>query len=361
MFTNNMEQVKKYELIKDDTVKVTALNYLISKDNPNELVKIGDVDDIDGERVLSYKVDIYRIRALRDFGNVKKGDLGGYVQSEENLSHEGNAWVYDEAKVYGKACIRDNAQIRDEAEVSGFAEVFGNAVLDDESFVSEYAKVYGNSQLSGGAQIELEAEVYDNAEISNGALISGHARVYGNACVSDESVVCDYAEVYDKAEVFNYAYVGGHAKVYGNATVYGQAEVNGNAEVYGVAKVFGNALVCDHVKVYGYGAICDRAEVTKDAEVTKSLDCIFFRSDWEKARWNKEIQVIDNLVGDRLTYTHSNQKWHIGRFYGSGEELIAEAYKKDQQTGDWFKAHVEFVKTLHNIKEHYVDNEQTGK
>ena len=203
-----MEQVKKYELIKDDTVKVTALNYVISKDNPNELVKIGDVDDIDGERVLSYKVDIYRIRALRDFGDVKKGDLGGYVQSEENLSHEGNAWVYDEAKVYGKACVRDNAQIRDEAEVSGFAEVFGNAVLDDESFVSEYAKVYGNSQLSGGAQIELEAEVYDNAEISNGALISGHARVYGNACVSDESVVCDYAEVYDKAEVFNYAYVG---------------------------------------------------------------------------------------------------------------------------------------------------------
>lgn len=352
-----MEQLKKYELLKDDTIKITISNYIISKDNPNELVKIGDVDDIDGKRVLNYEVDLYRIKALIDFGDVKKGDLGGYIQREENLSHEGNAWVYDEAKVYGSAKVYGNAQIRCESEVSCCAEVFGNAVLDDESFVSEYAKVYGNSKLFGSACVEWEAEVYGNAEISNGALIAGCARVYGDTCVSDESVVWGRAEVYGKAEVFNYAYIGGHAKVYGNATVYGQAEVNGNAEVYGVAKVFGNALVYDHVKVYGFGAICDRAEVTKDAEVTKSLDCIFFRSDWEKARWNKEIQVIDNLVGDRLTYTHSNQKWLIGTFYGNGEELIAEAYKKDQQTGDWFKAHVEFVKTLHNIKEHYADDE----
>lgn len=320
-----MEQLKKYELLKDDTIKVTISNYVISKDNPNELVKIGDVDDIDGKRVLSYEVELYRIRALIDFGDVKKGDLGGYIQREGNLSHERNAWVYDEAKVYGSAKVYGNAQIRYKSEVSCCAEVFGNAVLDDESFVSEYAKVYGDSKLFGNACVEWEAEVYGNAEISNGALIAGCARVYGDAMV------------------------------------YGHAEVKGNAEVYGIAKVFGNALVCDHVKVYGFGAICDRAEVTKDAEVTKSLDCIFFRSDWEKARWNKEIQVIDNLVGDCLTYTHSNQKWHIGRFYGSGEELIAEAYKKDQQTGDWFKAHVEFVKTLHNIKEHYADGEVIEK
>lgn len=356
-----MEQLKKYELLKDDTIKVTISNYVISKDNPNELVKIGDVDDIDGKRVLSYEVELYRIRALIDFGDVKKGDLGGYIQREGNLSHERNAWVYDEAKVYGSAKVYGNAQIRYKSEVSCCAEVFGNAVLDDESFVSEYAKVYGDSKLFGNACVEWEAEVYGNAEISNGALIAGCARVYGDACVSDESVVWGRAEVYGEAEVFNYAYIEGHAKVYGNAMVYGHAEVKGNAEVYGIAKVFGNALVCDHVKVYGFGAICDRAEVTKDAEVTKSLDCIFFRSDWEKARWNKEIQVIDNLVGDCLTYTHSNQKWHIGRFYGSGEELIAEAYKKDQQIGDWFKAHVEFVKTLHNIKEHYADDEVIEK
>ena len=42
---------------------------------------------------------LYRIKALKDFGNVKKGDLGGYVEREENLSHSGDCWIYDKAKV----------------------------------------------------------------------------------------------------------------------------------------------------------------------------------------------------------------------------------------------------------------------
>jgi len=40
-----------------------------------------------------------RIKALRDFGDVKKGDIGGYVEKENNLSQLGNAWVYGNARV----------------------------------------------------------------------------------------------------------------------------------------------------------------------------------------------------------------------------------------------------------------------
>lgn len=43
---------------------------------------------------------LYRIEALKDFSNVKKGDKGGFIEKEENLSHLGNAWVYDDAKVF---------------------------------------------------------------------------------------------------------------------------------------------------------------------------------------------------------------------------------------------------------------------
>ena len=43
---------------------------------------------------------LYRIEALKDFGNIKKGDKGGYVQSEKNLSQEANCWIYNNAKVY---------------------------------------------------------------------------------------------------------------------------------------------------------------------------------------------------------------------------------------------------------------------
>ena len=38
---------------------------------------------------------LHRIHALKSFGNVKKGDLGGWVESEENLSQEGECWIYD--------------------------------------------------------------------------------------------------------------------------------------------------------------------------------------------------------------------------------------------------------------------------
>ena len=40
-----------------------------------------------------------RIKALKDFGDVKAGDLGGYIEDYKNLSHDGNCWIYDNAKV----------------------------------------------------------------------------------------------------------------------------------------------------------------------------------------------------------------------------------------------------------------------
>jgi hypothetical protein len=43
--------------------------------------------------------ELYRIEALRDFGDVKKGDFGGYVSAEANLSEEGDAWVSGNAWV----------------------------------------------------------------------------------------------------------------------------------------------------------------------------------------------------------------------------------------------------------------------
>ena len=58
-----------------------------------------------------YGKTLYRIRAVRDFGSVKTGEFGGYIEKEENLSHFGNAWVSGDAKVYGKAWVRGNAEV----------------------------------------------------------------------------------------------------------------------------------------------------------------------------------------------------------------------------------------------------------
>ena len=65
----------------------------------------------------------FRIRALVDFGNVSKGDLGGYIESEDNLPNDteyGDAWVGGEAYVGG------NARVVGEARVDGEAYVDSN-------------------------------------------------------------------------------------------------------------------------------------------------------------------------------------------------------------------------------------------
>ncbi len=48
---------------------------------------------------------LFQIKALVSFGNVKEGELGGYIEKEENLDHDGNAWVYSNAEVYGNARV----------------------------------------------------------------------------------------------------------------------------------------------------------------------------------------------------------------------------------------------------------------
>ena len=79
---------------------------------------------------------LFQVKALRSFGSAKKGELGGYIAKESNLSHEGNAWVFDSAEVFG------------DAMVFGDAEVFGNARVYGNAMVSGDALVYGNAMVS---------------------------------------------------------------------------------------------------------------------------------------------------------------------------------------------------------------------
>ena len=70
---------------------------------------------------------LYRIKALVQFGNVNAGDLGGWIEKEENLSQSGNAWVYGNAEVYGDAEVYGNARVSGDARVYGNARVSGDA------------------------------------------------------------------------------------------------------------------------------------------------------------------------------------------------------------------------------------------
>ena len=92
-------------------------------------------------------VKLFRIKALIEFGNVKAGDLGGYIEKEENLSHMGDAWVSGDARISGDAQVSGDAWVFGDTQVFGDARVFGNA------WVSGNARVFGDAQVSGDARV----------------------------------------------------------------------------------------------------------------------------------------------------------------------------------------------------------------
>ena len=102
---------------------------------------------------------LYQIEALKDFGNVKAGDLGGYIESKENLSQYDNAWVYGDAQVLGNAQVFDNARVYGNACVFDNARVYGNACVFDNAEVYGNALVYDNAQVLGNARVFGDAQI----------------------------------------------------------------------------------------------------------------------------------------------------------------------------------------------------------
>ena len=154
---------------------------------------------------------LFRIKALIEFGNVKAGELGGFVEKEENLNHEGNAWVYGNAEVYGNARVYGNASVYGDARVYGNASVYGNAWVYGNARVCDDARVYGNASVYGNARVCGDARVYGNARVCDDARVYGNASVYGNARVCGDARVCDDAD---------YATVHGFGSEYRTTTFF---------------------------------------------------------------------------------------------------------------------------------------------
>ena len=128
---------KKYTLLKDDTV--TCFGHTL-----------------------------YRIKATIDFGDVEKGELGGYIEKEENLSHFDNAWVSDNAKVTDNARVSDNAWVTGDAKVSelGDAITFKNYWSSGRYFTYTKSNKMWKVGCFYGTGKELIAKAYKDSEIS---------------------------------------------------------------------------------------------------------------------------------------------------------------------------------------------------
>ena len=125
-------------------------------------------------------IKLFRVKALTSFGNVQAGELGGYIEKEDNLSQDGNARVSGNAWVDGNAEVSGNAWVRGNAQVYSNAKVRGNARVDGNAKVRGNARVDGNARVSGNARVDGDAEVSGNAKVDGDAEVSGNAKVRGN-------------------------------------------------------------------------------------------------------------------------------------------------------------------------------------
>lgn len=156
--------------------------------------------------------EIYRIKALKDFGDVEAGEMGGFVASEENLSHEGTCWIYDDAMVYHNAKVKDNAVVRGYTHVYNESQVMHNAIVEGRARVFGYGTVYGNARIK------------DNGSVFDHGVVHGFAIVQDNATVRDHGCVCNEGIIKDNA------YVSGHIMV-------SQGTISNNAVLFGVGEI----------------------------------------------------------------------------------------------------------------------------
>ena len=128
------------------------------------------------------------------------GLLGGYVETEANLSQSGTCWLHGQSTALGNASTaQGNARVSENAQVRG--EVYGDAIVS------------GNATVQGS--------VFDQASVSGNAKLAG--RAYGHAIIRGDAQV--------NGEAFGSAIVEGAARV--NGRVYGTAHLSGDEVVNG--------------------------------------------------------------------------------------------------------------------------------
>ena len=164
-----------------------------------------EAEDNGKKYILGFRHDglLWRIVACRDFSDVKRGDIGGMVEYESNLSQERDCWLYDDSVSCSSPMteVFDNAKLKGNAYVCNGAKVFGRAVVEDFASVSENAKVYGDAWLHEHARMWDRSRAFGHAEISGNAIVGGDVVVCDNAIVTDDAYLEGYLKVCENARV----------------------------------------------------------------------------------------------------------------------------------------------------------------
>ena len=290
----------KYELLNAETKDVTITN-----DDGTTTTKT-----------------LKRIRALKDFADIQTGDKGGYVESTDNLSQDGNCWIY-RGIAYGNAEIHHNARLyHSDAVLADDCKIYDNVVMNgkmygdcavaDNAFIdygpvitglentdrrpvwiggntliygsvritgnliriNHYAKVYGNAKLTGSIVLNENAQAYGNCRISGSVVLEDNVQVYGSAVLENYHPEHGWTYVSENAQLYGHCYVSIHNRICGNSKIYGRAlirnhpKITDNVEIYGKAVIGDCAVIRDNSKVSGNVEILGFSEIIGDSVIT---------------------------------------------------------------------------------------------
>ena len=147
---------------------------------------------------------LYRVRALKNFRNVKAGDLGGWVSGKHNLSQEGDCWIYDEAKcmdnarMYHNSAMYNNAVMCDFSEMHGCSEMHNYSAMLDNSRMYNCSAMYDNSRMYNDSKMYNNSRMFDNSAMYNNAVMLDNSKMFENSRMYRDSRLKNKENLYGK-------------------------------------------------------------------------------------------------------------------------------------------------------------------
>ena len=184
---------------------------------------------------------LHRIKALKEFTlingkEIHKGDLGGWVESENNLSQEGLCWIYDECKMYEYARRSENSI------------GYGN------SQQYENSKQYGNSQQFGNSMQYGNSRQYVNSQQFGNSMQYGNSRQYGNSMQYGNSRQLGYSQQYEDSQQCGDSQQYGDSMQFGNSKQIGNSQQEGNSQQYGNSIQLGYSIADKDMRLSGHSS-----------------------------------------------------------------------------------------------------------
>lgn len=231
-------------------------------------------------------VIIYQVIALRDIPlhKVKKGDYGGYIQYEDNLSHQGDCWVDRNAVVLGKnSVISDNVLVTDRAIVRGDSQIFDNVIVSGKANLEDVILKGKNVKVTDNAVLN---DVYlDGKDI----LIAGNAYLLSiNGAKGVDGFTMDGNAVFIAKEISSTLITGSNIAIRNHAHLEDVEKIKGNNISF-----LDNAVVKDGVIIEGNGIeVRDHASIIGEVKVGSNVRLKELASLTHSGKFNPVVQNL---------------------------------------------------------------------